>query len=224
VESYAAWKKTAQHGREHPSQQRGAGPQVARQQVDCNGSARHLTSLPDRIPSTQGRFRWDQPTQAVTNERSVAAEAEGARCCPRGPPDIPINIRAANTVLANILGYGAYRVRKDTDMFASLNNVCAAISRRVDGTGMNCQMFHRHLRAQSTDGDARPSRETPPGLLAPLVKGCGRSVEPRHRGGIHARDRRSQTRNFGAGMIDNNRMPSVSFGPAGPSSRNFRRL
>jgi hypothetical protein len=42
-----------------------AGPLVARQQVDCNGTAQHLTSLPDRIPSTQGRFSWDQPTQTV---------------------------------------------------------------------------------------------------------------------------------------------------------------
>jgi hypothetical protein len=140
------------------------------------------------------------------------------------PPDIPIDIRAANTVLANILGYGAYRVRKDTDMFASLSNVCAAISPLVDGTGMSCQIFDHHLRAQSTDGDARPSRERPHGLLAALVKVRCRSVDLRHRGGIHVRRSPEPYQDFGAVIIDNKKMPPVSFRPPGPSTRNLRRL
>jgi hypothetical protein len=63
-------------------------------------------------------------------------------------------------------------------MFASLNKVCATLSRPVDGTGVNCQIFdHRHLCAQP-----RLGRERLDGLLASLVKGRRRCVELRHRG------------------------------------------
>jgi hypothetical protein len=76
----------------------------------------------------------------------------------------------------------------------------------------------------SPDGHPRLSRERLHGLLAPVVNGRCRCVELRHKGSIHVRRSPEPSQDFGAGIIDDKRMPAVSFRPPGPSSRNSRAI